>query len=210
MSATSEPLKKSRLLALALSWAWNVIAACVGLNALIKTNQLETYFRKLAPPGVTLKFEINDVYQTAVIVTTICAAVVVIISIFFAGTLIRPKRSTESLKIQAWILTFFSAWLLATQIPYTDFTATRYAKVTAFLGSVQLPAATLQAALAASGLSDKYSKLHHAVLLAIFPWIALLFTIILIVILFAAARRRVESGTTLRSSMAEREKGYDG
>jgi hypothetical protein len=87
--------------------------------------------------------------------------VVVIISIFFAGTLIRPKRSTESLKIQAWILTFFSAWLLATQIPYTDFTATRYAKVTAFLGSVQLPAATLQAALAASGLSDKYSKLHH-------------------------------------------------
>lgn len=36
MSGTSEPLKKQRLVALALSWAWFVISACVGLNALIK------------------------------------------------------------------------------------------------------------------------------------------------------------------------------
>jgi len=210
MSATSEALKKQRLLALALAWAWNVVASCIGLNALIKTNQLETYIRKLAPPGVTLKFDINDVYQTGVIVTSICATVAVIISIFFAGTLIRPKRSADSLKIQAWILTFFSTWLLATQIPYTDFTATRYAKITAYLDGVQLPAATTQAALATTGLSNKYSKLHHTVLLAIFPWIALLFNIILVVVLFAASRRRDEPGSTLRSSMVEREKDYDG
>jgi hypothetical protein len=207
MSATSEPLKNQRLLALAIGWAWNVVAACVGLNALIKSNQTETYFRKIAPPGVTLKFDINDVYQTGVIATTICATVAVIISIIFVGTFIRQKRTTDSLKIQAWILTAFSVWLVATQIPYTSFTATRYAQVTGFLDGVQLPAAVLQAALAASGKSAKYSELHYIVLLAVFPWIALLFTIILIVVLFAAARRRVEPGTTLRSSMAE--KGYD-
>lgn len=78
MSATSEPLKKQRLLALAIGWAWNIVAACVGLNALIKfvhcrtsmgsishisrSNQTETYFRKIAPPGVTLKFDINGTH----------------------------------------------------------------------------------------------------------------------------------------------------
>ncbi len=36
MSATSEPLKKQRLIALTLCWIWSVVAACVGLNALIK------------------------------------------------------------------------------------------------------------------------------------------------------------------------------
>jgi type IV secretory pathway TrbD component len=49
------------------------------------------------------------------------------------------------------------------------------------------------------------------VLLGIFPWIALLFNVILIVILFAAARRRVKPDPSLQSSMAEKEKGtaYD-
>jgi len=46
-----------------------------------------------------------------------------------------------------------------------------------------------------------------AVLLAIFPWIALLFTAILIVVLFAAARRRDQPETASQASIAEREKG---
>jgi hypothetical protein len=212
MSAVSEPLKKERLIAITLSWAWFVIAACIGLNALIKSNQTESRYRKLAPKGVTLKFHINDLYQTGVVLTSICAAVAVTLSKLFIVTLIWPKRSTNSLKIQAWILTFFSAWLLATQIPYTVFLATRSGKVDAFLGGQQLPQATIAAALAAEGLSPKYNKLHSNVLLGIFPWIALLFNVILIAVLFAAARRRVKPDPSLPSSMAEREKetSYDG
>ncbi|KAH9072927.1 hypothetical protein EDB83DRAFT_143354 [Lactarius deliciosus] len=207
MSIISEPLKKQRLVALALCWVWSVVAACVGLNALIKTNQTKTHFQKLAPPGVILEFHINDIYQSGVVVTTVCAAVAVTVSKLFFVTIKWPARSTGSLKIQAWILTFFSAWILATQIPYTIFTANHHAKVDAFLGSVQIPPATLQATLVAEGLSDKYSKLHHAVLLAIFPWITLLFTAILVAVLFAAARRRDELETASQSSMVEREKG---
>jgi hypothetical protein len=88
--------------------------------------------------------------------------VAVTLSKLFIVTLIWPKRSTNSLKIQAWILTFFSAWLLATQIPYTVFLATRSGKVDAFLGGQQLPQATIAAALAAEGLSPKYNKLHSS------------------------------------------------
>jgi hypothetical protein len=106
-------------------------------------------------------------------------------------------------------------WLLATQIPYTAFVATRSAKIDAFLDGQQLPAQVIQATLAADGESAKYCKLHpgtsngvihlwnfgakffsSAVLLAIFPWIALLFTTFLIYILFAAARRCVPSEMT--------------
>jgi len=138
--------------------------------------------------------------------------VAVTISKIFIVTLVWPKRSTNSLKIQAWILIFFSAWLLATQIPFTVFTATRSGKVDAFLGDQQLPQSAIAAALAAKGLSSKYNSLHSNVLLAIFPWIALLFNVILIAVLFAAARRRVKPDPSVQSSMAEKEKGtgYDG
>jgi len=108
-----------------------------------------------------IPFTCADIYQSGVVVTSVCAALAVIASKLFFVTLKWPKHSTGSLKIQAWILTFFGAWILATQIPYTIFTANHHAKVDAFLGSVQIPPATFQAGLAAEGFSDKYSKLHH-------------------------------------------------
>jgi hypothetical protein len=80
--------------------------------------------------------------------------------IFFVVTLVWPKNATGSLKIQAWIFTFLSLWLVATQIPFTVFVANRSAKVDAFLAGQQLPAQAVQAALAAAGESAKYSKLH--------------------------------------------------
>lgn len=98
--------------------------------------------------------------------------------------------------------------------------ANRNAKVDAFVAGRQLPAQAVQAALAAAGESTKYSDLHpgapipfvadfrnrganffspSAVLLAIFPWIALIFSIVLILVLFAAARRRKQSPMAMTS-----------
>jgi len=75
-------------------------------------------------------------------------------------TLVWPRNATGSLRIQAWIFTFLSLWLVATQIPYTIFVANRNAKVDAFVAGRQLPAQAVQAALAAAGESTKYSDLH--------------------------------------------------
>jgi hypothetical protein len=191
--STASPLRKQRLAALALCAAWYIISASIGLNALIKANRTETRFRKEAPPGVTLSFHINDLYQPGVVLTTVCATTALLATIFLAVTLRWPKNADGSLKIQAWIFTFLSLWLLATQIPYTVFVANRNAKVDAFLAGTQLPAQAVQAALAAAGESTKYSKLHSAVLLAIFPWISLISSIVLILVLFAAARRNKHS-----------------
>ncbi|KAI9441370.1 hypothetical protein H4582DRAFT_1810761 [Lactarius indigo] len=204
MSHISEPLKKQRLVALALCWVWSVVASCVGLNALIKFVHCRTPMSPIShsmslgptrprhisgsslPPASLLNF--ISMVPTSLLGRHLRLVLSPCTDIYQSG--VWPARSTGSLKIQAWILTFFSAWILATQIPYTIFTANHHAKVDGFLNGVQIPPATFQAALVAEGLSDKYSKLHHAVLLAIFPWIALLFNAILVVILFAAARRR--------------------
>jgi len=202
--STYPPLKKQRLVALALTAAWCIISGSIGLNALIKSNQTQTRFRKEAPPGVSLTFHINDIYQPGVVLTTVCATLALLATIFFLVTLVWPKRATGSLKIQAWIFTFFSLWLFATQIPYTVAVATHRAKIDAFLGRVQLPAQTVQGAITAAGESDKYSKLHSAVLLAIFPWISLVFLTALIVILFTAARRRVPLETPSQQPVSEK------
>jgi hypothetical protein len=124
-------------------------------------------------------------------------------------TLRWPRNADGSLKIQAWIFTFFSVWLFATQIPYTVFVANRHAKIDAYLLGEQLPAQAVQAALAAAGESTKYSKLHPAVLLAIFPWISLISSVVLILVLFAAARRSKQSPveTTSRPPISDGEKG---
>ncbi|KAI0300561.1 hypothetical protein B0F90DRAFT_1723965 [Multifurca ochricompacta] len=204
--ATVSPLRIQRLVALALCWAWGVISGSVGLNALINANRSQTRLRKASPPGVTIKFNVNDIYQPGVVLTTICAVVTLLATIFFIVTLTRPKHATGSLKIQALIFSFFSLWLFATQIPYTVFVANHHAKITAFLEGVQLPPQIVQAGLATLGASDKYSKLHPAVLLAVFPWIALLFNIILVVVLLTAARRRDRLETTSQSSISQREK----
>jgi hypothetical protein len=207
--STASPLRKQRLAALALCAAWYIISGSIGLNAQIKANQTETRFRKEAPQGVTLKFHINDLYQPGVVLTTICAATALLATIFFIVTLVWPKNATGSLKIQAWIFTFFSVWLVATQIPYTVVVANRNAKVDAFLAGTQLPAQAVQAALAAAGESTKYSKLHFAVLLAIFSWISLLSSVGLIFVLFAAARRHKQSPveSTSQPPVSDGEKG---
>lgn len=101
-----------------------------------------------------------DLYQTGVVLTTVCATTALLATIFFLVTLRWPRNADGSLKIQAWIFTFFSVWLFATQIPYTVFVANRHAKIDAYLLGEQLPAQAVQAALAAAGESTKYSKLH--------------------------------------------------
>ena len=71
-----------------------------------------------------------------------------------------PGRATGSLKTQAVTVNIFNTWLLSNQFNYTIVLANNHAKITAFRDGVELPAQIVQAALAAAGESDKYSKIH--------------------------------------------------
>jgi hypothetical protein len=91
---------------------------------------------------------------------------------------------------------------------YTVSLANNQAKIIAFCDGIELPPQTVQAFITATSQSDKYCKQHPAksysltifravrrkdanifpaALLAIFPWISVLFTSIFIVIHFMAA-----------------------
>jgi hypothetical protein len=54
-----DPLKKARLISLAVAWVFAVIAACVGLNALIKSNQDKSKLKQLAPPPTVVFIDTN-------------------------------------------------------------------------------------------------------------------------------------------------------
>lgn len=53
------PLKALRLASLAMAFAWGVIGAGVGLNALIKSNQQQDALRKLVPSPTIVHVDVN-------------------------------------------------------------------------------------------------------------------------------------------------------
>ncbi|KAG6872208.1 hypothetical protein C0995_011971 [Termitomyces sp. Mi166 len=167
-----------------MTWAWGVIAGSVGLNALIKSNQEKSRLRRLVPAGTTVNIDDHDVFSSGAVVTTVGALIAVLCAIFIFMQISTRHLAARSLRIQSFLLAFCSAWLFATLVPFTDFFAKRSAKVTAFLGGQQLPDALVKQAENAFGATSIYRHLSYLRLLAILPWITLIFTIITSVVLF--------------------------
>lgn len=108
-----------------------------------------------------------DVFQPGVIATTI-SLVIALLSLFFILLLLLPHRdssrsplSTRTLPFQFGSLGFFTLWLFTVMIPFTQFFRTRSAKITAFVGPVQLPAASIAQAEQALGATTVYKHIHY-------------------------------------------------
>ena len=59
MATTPMPMRNARLIALSLSWCFAVIAASVGLNSLIKSNQSQSRLKKLATPPTVVSINVH-------------------------------------------------------------------------------------------------------------------------------------------------------
>ncbi|KAG6910345.1 hypothetical protein DXG01_011414 [Tephrocybe rancida] len=188
-NATVVPLRGAVLGSLSMAWAWGVIAGSVGLNALIKSNQQKSRFRKLVPPPTKLSINTHDVFNSGVVLTTVGALIAVFCSIFVLMLFTTRRLAVRSLRIQALILAFCATWLFATLIPFTDFFANRSAQITASIGGVQLPDSLVKASEKALGTTSVYKEIGYLRLVAILPWITLLFTVIAAAVLFAASGR---------------------
>ncbi|KAI0067053.1 hypothetical protein BV25DRAFT_1768670, partial [Artomyces pyxidatus] len=190
------PLRLHRLLSLGLTWAFGVIGGSVGLNGLIKGNQEKSKLRHSVPPGVTVHIDTNDIYQSGVIVTTLCALIAVLATVFIHLTFFTRARASgrlplgaRFLSLQSGILAFCSVWLFATLVAYDDIFSNRTSKVSAFIGNVQLPPAIVQQTEQSFGQSPEYRHIDYLRLVAIIPWFTLLFSSIAAGVLFAASRR---------------------
>lgn len=109
--------------------------------------------------------------------------------IFFSLTFLPATRhiANRTAKLQAYLLSFSSVWVLACMIPYMVFFMNDSANVKAFIGQIQLPAAMVAATAAKSGHSTEYQTMWYLRLLAIFPWLSIASGLIAVVVLFKAA-----------------------
>jgi len=196
------PLRNAILGTLAMTWAWGVIAGSVGLNALIKSNQQKSRFRKTIPPPTVITINTNDVFTSGIVLTTVCATIVVICTIYFLLLALSPTRFTRTLRIQGGILAFFATWLFATLVPFTLFVARRSAKITARIGNIQLPDSVIQGAEKEFGTTSVYRQIGYLRLVAILPWFAFLFTVIAAVVQFHAASSNSDSTTHIATPAA--------
>ncbi|TFK66466.1 hypothetical protein BDN72DRAFT_771950 [Pluteus cervinus] len=211
----STPLRKVYLASFAWNWCWAVIAGAVGLNALIKFNNDKHRFSAQVPPPTVVNININDVFASGMVATILSTIIAIIISNLFTLFLFfkswRFLSRPAVLRGQAFTLLFLDIGLFAAMVPFSYFFATRSANVTAFLGQQELPPRLVQQAEALLGITTVYHKTGYLRLLAVFPWINFLFTLVTVTILFAAASKRAKNdGEAVRSEGATVEKASRG
>ncbi|KAL0069336.1 hypothetical protein AAF712_003701 [Marasmius tenuissimus] len=206
------PMRRTRLVALLMAWAWGIISASSGLNALIKSNNQEGQLRRLLPPNSTLDIDIDDVFHTGVVVTVVSLVVAILCTIYvllllasFSKGNTRISRTSDStLPFQWMTLGFCAVWLFATQIPFTVFFANNSAKIHASIGSLVLPEDTIKRFEGLLGVSSTYRHIDYLRLVAIFPWFTILFTTIAAIVCFLASRRRGRGDHTPNSTSTHR------
>ncbi|KAF5309987.1 hypothetical protein D9619_010245 [Psilocybe cf. subviscida] len=196
-----DPLKKARLLSLVVAWCFAVIAACVGLNALVKSNQDKAKLKKLAPAPAVVFIDTNDIYHVGISATVASLVLAILVSVYAVGSVFSPTKGlfARTLRVQAGLLLAACAWLFATMIPYMIFYLHRQAKVTAFIGTTQLPASVIKAVEAQSGSTGVYKQISYLRLVAIFPWLSLFFSLIAVVLLFKSASASSAATATAHS-----------
>jgi hypothetical protein len=212
MSSSAGPLQSARLVTLGISWCFAVIAASVGLNGLIKSNQEKTRLKKLGAPAV-VDIDTSDIFNVGVVATTASLLIAILVSKFLVGMYIPATKAlvARTLRLQAIILTLACLLLFGAMVPYMVFFVNRQASVKAFIGGVQLPDSIVQGVEATSGTTRVYKKIFYLKLVAILPWFSLLFSLVAAGTLFVASSRtestRVPVQTTERSSplMTEKE-----
>jgi len=174
---------------MATAWAWGVAAGGLGLNALIKSNQDQSRLKKQVPPPTVLTINVHDIFVVGVVATTVSALTAFLLFNYAALQFLRPALATRTLRLQSFSIFFCAIWLFATQIPFTVYYATRAARVTAFIGTVQLPDAVIKSVEKTLGTSSVYREIPYLRAPAIIPWIALIFFLIAASVLLAASRR---------------------
>ncbi|KAF9481749.1 hypothetical protein BDN70DRAFT_875880 [Pholiota conissans] len=186
--AAREPLKVARVVTLTLAWIFAVIASCVGLNALIKSNQQKSKLKKLAPSPTVVFIDTSDIFNVGVLATTVNLILAIIVSKSLIGMFLPISKAfvRRTLRIQSYIILLFCALLFGTMIPYMIYFTSHHAKVTAFIGTTQLPDSVIKSVEASSGSTSVYKKIDYLKLVAIFPWISLFFNLIAATVLYKA------------------------
>lgn len=153
-------------------------AAALGATITIDDKGLSSpsFPLKLTPDSHSLPQLPTDVFNSGIVVTTICALIALLSLLYFLLTLLSrspsttttttprsrgPALGTRTLPLQSLTLGFSALWLFATQIAFTDFVAKREAGISATIGGVSVPESLVQATEAQLGLTSVYRRISY-------------------------------------------------
>ncbi|KAI0047535.1 hypothetical protein FA95DRAFT_1605965 [Auriscalpium vulgare] len=184
-----EPLRKTRLIALALCWALNTVTGPISVHTLMRVSHTKSALRHAAPPSVALTIDMANILAPIIIVTTATILLNVAASLFLQLLLLPkpvdrwlrryvPAGVAVPLRAQAAVLAAGALLVLPAHIAYTVVFATRAPGVRA-LGDRDAAGAV------------PYSKIGYLRAQEVAPWVSGLATGVAAAVLFTAARRRV-------------------
>ncbi|CAL1710976.1 unnamed protein product [Somion occarium] len=198
MSAVAVPLKFARLASLFLTFSFGIVGLALGINALVKSNDLKDFVKQNAPLGAQVDIDTSDVFSVGTVVVVVSGLLALTSIIFLPLLAISSPIATRSLPIQTSVFGFLTLWLFASLVPYTTFIANRSAKITATLGGVPIPDSIIQSTQQALGVSPVYKDASYLRTAVILAWIAFFFGITTTALSFSAHRRARTTGTDFR------------
>ncbi|KAK0471299.1 hypothetical protein IW261DRAFT_1425281 [Armillaria novae-zelandiae] len=138
MGPTPAPLFLARLGAYAMAFAWGAISLSIGLNTVVKQNQLKSFLRRsVAPLGITLRLVTNTSEVFCVI--TALYSLAAVISLFVGS----GATSRKSISFHAYVFTFLTVALFACQIPVSDAVRRKGVEIWGWKDGVAVPTETL-------------------------------------------------------------------
>lgn len=205
------PHKKARLAVLLAASVFGCVAACIGLNALIRSNQAQTRLKRLVTAPMVLDINVSAITNVGIVATvanilTAGVAFLALCSTIFPAT---QALANKTLRPTAAILAFTSLWVLACMIPYMVYFARDSAGLRAFIGQNELPQSLVQQTAARSGHSTRYRTMWYLRLLAIFPWFSIVAGAAASFVLFRAASAVDSTPTSAVAARAPETKEVD-
>lgn len=152
MLTSQTPYKIPRIISLALLAATAVAAGALGVNGLVKFDEVKNKAKKEAPAGIDVDIVTGNFVPIGIIVSAACGK----LFLTAVGLLVAKPLASRFLHYQAILFALLSMFLLAVVIPFTDFFATRAAEYTVTANGVAVPANVVKAAV-----GSKTSELEY-------------------------------------------------
>jgi len=202
------PLPWTRLFLSTMTLVMSIVAGAVTVQLFIKGHKQKRFVNTHAPTGVQVHIDNDDIKNIGVGVLLASSLLssaasnpllfllqdmfhVVPASLALPWGLRLPDvlLSTTTLPMQAWSMLVTNLAVIGTMVPFTLIARHHAAKVTATAAGVAIPAATLAQMEQALGVHSVYWDIQFIRVVAVAPWVSLLFSIPLMVVSFIALMR---------------------
>ncbi|KAF9648324.1 hypothetical protein BDM02DRAFT_3129112 [Thelephora ganbajun] len=173
------------LAALFFSFDFAIVSIGLLINAFVSSNNQVKNLRAVVPRGTVLNVNRNDILTTGKVSTAVQALIIILTILSAYAIFNRSKTRPKFFVVLGSLLSFTSLWLLSVTIAFTAIFATKSARVSAFVGGVQLSQSIIDAQARALGVSPVYKDQSYLLHATILPWFTWLFTTVAAVALFS-------------------------